>query len=404
MADGPSDRPRSQEDPRVLPRDAPLSRGAGLTFLRPSARAREDRHRRALLLGIAALLILSLAPVVGRHLAFAAHAPLTGIDHIGALCLIALHTLLMPVHAVLHLLVGGGLLYALWDRVRAWRRAHRALAPLDAATPVHGDAVWIAAQEGGVAPERVRVVAGLPIPAFTTGWLSPVVYVAGELAYGPQALPPGELTAVLAHEAAHVRRRDPLRFSVLRAMARTLFWIPALRDLAEDVADEAEVHADNAAAATTDPLTVASAIVALAAWRSPAAFVLGGTWTGDVVGFVRSDLLDRRVRRLAGEDTKPRSRVTRRSLAGAALVLGLAWVSGIVDVHPLSGQAPAHVGVPHAEHCDHRELTALAHLFCRWDARGGWITPGGIDCPHRSPTTVGSAPLGAAPFSAAAPG
>ena len=187
-------------------------------------------------------------------------------------------------------------------------------------------------------------------------------------------------------------------------MERTLVWIPALRGLAEDGADEAEVHADNAAAATTDPLTVASAIVALAAWRSPAVVVPGGTWTGDVVGFVRSDLLDRRVRRLAGEDTTPSSRVTRRSLAGAALVLGLAWVSGIVDAHPLSGQTPAHVGVPNAEHCDHTELTALAHLFCRWDARGGWITPGGVDCPHRSPSAVGSAPFGSAPFSTATAG
>ena len=387
------------ERPARRSADAALTGGRGATFLRPSARAREDRHRRVLLLGIAALLMLSLTPVVGRHLAFAAHAPLTGIDHIGALCLIALHTLFVPVHVGLHLLVAGGLLYALWDRGRAWHRARRALAPLDGSPPLPGDAVWAAAHAAGLAPDRVRVVVGLPTPAFTTGWLAPLVYVARELADGPRALTADELVAVLAHEAAHVRRRDPLRFSVLRAMARTLFWMPALRGLADDVADEAEVHADDSAAAATDPLTVASAIVALAAWRPPQVVVAGGPWTEDVVGFVRPDLLDRRVRRLAGEDTTPSSRVTRRSLAGAALVLALAWVSGIVDVHPLPGQTPAHAGVPAAEHCDHPALTAFAHLFCRRDAVGGWITPGGVDCPHRDrvavQTTRGpAAPLG----------
>ncbi|HEY0777356.1 MAG TPA: hypothetical protein VGD56_05250, partial [Gemmatirosa sp.] len=65
-----------------------------LGFLRPTARTREHRHRRALLLGIAALLLLSLTPVLGEHLFGAARGPLTGIDHLGALCLVALHLLL----------------------------------------------------------------------------------------------------------------------------------------------------------------------------------------------------------------------------------------------------------------------------------------------------------------------
>ena len=37
----------------------------------------------------------------------------------------------------------------------------------------------------------------------------------------------------VAHEGAHVRRYDPLRFSLLRAMACALFWLPALRRLAD---------------------------------------------------------------------------------------------------------------------------------------------------------------------------
>jgi Zn-dependent protease with chaperone function len=372
---------------------------AAPTYLRASARAREHRHRRALLLGLAAALLLSLAPVVGRHLIGAAHQPLTGIDHVGAVCLVALHLLLAPVHQALHLLLGAGVAYAAWDRLRAWRRARRALAPLDGAAPAVGDAFWTAAESAGLDPARLRVVAGLPSPAFTAGWRSPVVYVARELAEGARRLPAAELAAVIAHERAHVVRRDPLRFSVLRAVAKTLFWIPGLRGLADDVADEAEIRADDAAAAVVGPLTLASALVALGAWRLPAGpfgepapdYTVGFAARARVaargVPFVRHDLLDRRVRRLAGEDTTPASRVTRRSVAGAALALGVVWASGLVDVHDLPHDAVAGGGVDiaHAAHCHHLRTPALSHLFCRIGATGGWITPGGTDCPHRGP-------------------
>jgi Zn-dependent protease with chaperone function len=337
---------------------------------------------------MAALLLLTLAPVVGRHLIGAAHQPLTGIDHVGAVCLVALHLLLAPVHAALHLVVAAGLAYAAWDRARAWRRARRVLAPLDPVAPAPGDAFWQAAEAAGLDPARLRVVAGLPSPAFTAGWRSPVVYVARELAEGARRLAPGELTAVVAHERAHVARRDPLRFSLLRAVAKTLFWIPGLRGLADDVADEAEIRADDAAAAAVDPLTLASALVALAGWRSPGGLA-GGRAPGDgpdyAVGFVRGDLLDRRVRRLAGEDTTPASRVTGRSLAGTAVALAVVWASGLVDVHdlPHDDGAIAAAHVEHAAHCHHLRTPAVSHVFCRAGATGGWITPGGIDCPHR---------------------
>jgi Zn-dependent protease with chaperone function len=354
---------------------------------------------------MAAVMLFSLAPVVGRHLIGAAHEPLTGIDHVGAVCLVALHLLLAPVHEALHVLLAVGFGYALWDRARAWRGARRALAPLDGATPVPGDAFWAAADAVDLDPARLRVVAGLPSPAFTAGWRSPVVYVARELVEGPRRLPPAELAAVLAHERAHVARRDPLRFSVLRAVATTLFWVPGLRGLADDVADEAEIEADDAAAAAVGPLTLASALVALAAWRAPTGAVttgLGGAAPDYAVGFasagataggptprgvpfVRHDLLDRRVRRLAGEDTTPASRVTRRSLAGAALALAVVWTSGIVDVHDLPHDASGVVVVDdaHGAHCHHLRLSAISHLFCRAGATGGRVTAGGSDCPHR---------------------
>ena len=107
----------------------------------------------------------------------------------------------------------------------------------------------------------MRVVSGLPTPAFTVGWLRPRVYVDAALA---GLLTADELAAVLAHEEAHVARRDPLRLSALRFLACTLFFLPALRRLAADAADEAEIAADDRAAGLAGagaPLALASAIV-----------------------------------------------------------------------------------------------------------------------------------------------
>ncbi|HEY0777773.1 MAG TPA: M56 family metallopeptidase, partial [Gemmatirosa sp.] len=263
--------------------------------------------------------------------------------------------------------------------------------PLGGVRPTPGDAFWTAARGAGVPAHRLRVVDGLPTPAFTAGWFAPRIYVARALADGPQRLAPDALTAVLAHEGAHLRRRDPLRFSALRAVAQTLFWLPALRALADGAADEAEVRADDAAAAATDPLTLAGALVALAAWRTGGhGDGLAAAYPGYAVGFVRADLLDRRVRRLAGEDTMPAARVSRRSLAGAALALSVVWAAGVVDVHALprdtmamSAQDGASANAA-ALHCFHQHASALTHLFCRWGRHGGWITTGGSDCPHRA--------------------
>lgn len=319
------------------------------SYLPPSLAAREQRHRRAVLLGIGALLVLAMSPVVGHPLARGTDALFAGRDHVGALCLIALHFLLEPVHRLIHGLFAVGLAYAAWDRARAWRSLRRVLGTVHSEVPARGGAVHACALRAGVDPQSVRVVPGLPVPAFTAGWARPRIYVAGEL---ERVLGPDELTAVLAHEGAHVRRRDPLRLSLLRATACTLFWLPALRCLADDFADEAEIRADDAAARDR-PLALASALLALARWPRPDATPAAG------VGFNERDLLERRVRRLAGVESPPRSHVTRGRVASAACALALVWITGTVTAHPLPGP-----GEGHGAHCEHGGLTALGHLFC----------------------------------------
>lgn len=334
----------------------------------------EQSHRRAVLYAVVSLLVLSTSPVFAHHLALGVHSLLGGVDHLGAFCLTALHLLLAPVHYAFHVVLGLGLAYAVWDRWRAWRSGVRALAPLDAVVPAPGDPFWQAAEEAGIDPGRIRLVHGLPCPALTIGTLRPLIYVARELVV---ELTPDELASVLAHEGAHLVRRDPLRLSLLRFLACTFFWMPALRRLADDMADEAEILADDRAARGR-PLVLATAILALARWPS------AGRVADDSVAFVDSsgpDLLDRRIRRLAGELVGARSHVTRRSMAGALAALSLAWTSGLLMVHPL----PAPVASELSAHCEHRAESAVRHLFCL----GEPLTRLAPECPH----DTGRAPL-----------
>jgi Zn-dependent protease with chaperone function len=330
---------------------------------------REHARHRVTLVAIGLLLILGTSPVYVHHLFSLGGAQLlAGMDHLGALCLTALHLLLQPVHRLFHVVIVAGVAYAVWDRLRAWRSLRRTLSLLEQRAPAAGDHFWHACTEAAVNPRRVRVVAGLPNPAFSVGLLAPRIYLAEELG---QRLTPDQLRAVITHEGAHVRRHDPLRHFLLRLLACTLFWIPALRRLEEDVRDEAEVLADDFAAGA-QPFVLASAILALADWSS----------TLDrralAVGFQRDELLERRIRRLAGEKIPVRSHVTRRSVVSAAFALSLVWSSGVLMAHPLPNAAHAS-GV--APHCDHHGESAFMHLFCLGSP---FTRARHHDCPHRA--------------------
>ena len=336
--------PAVTERPAVLP---PLVR-------------REQRHRRRVLLSLAVLLVLSISPVVGHHLIGAVPWISASQQHLGVLCLVALHHLLEPVHTVFHTLLYAGIAFAAFDRLRAALRNAHIMRALPLETPSVGGAVHLAASKAGLSAGRVRVVDGLPNPAFTTGWWHPKVYVARELS---QRLTPDELVAVLAHEAEHVRRRDPLRLFALRALAGVLFWLPTIRRLADDLSDEAEITADDAAA-RQHALPLASAILRLAGANVDA--------TEPAVGFQRTDLMARRIRRLAGEDASVGTHVSSASIGAAGTALVMAWASGLMVLHPL---VPA--GDP-LSHCEHRGSWAITHLICPGLQA---VSPSGL-CPH----------------------
>ncbi|MEP7345114.1 MAG: M56 family metallopeptidase [Gemmatimonadaceae bacterium] len=326
---------------------------------------REQSHRRAALLGVAILLVLSTSPVFGHHITGSASRLLAGHDHLWSMCLVAIHLLLAPVHGLFHILIIAGIGYAVWDRLRAWQRLRATLGALQSATPELYGPLFVAARTVGLDPSAVRVVHGLPSPAFTAGWWRPVVYVAGDL---PDRLTVAELAAVLGHEAAHVVRHDPLRLSLLRFLGCLLFWMPALRRLAADLADEAEIQADDEAAKER-PLVLASAILALA---SGGASLRAPSSTS---GFQSPDLIERRIHRLTGGEGAVGTHVTRRSLVSAVAALTLVWVSGLVVAHPLPAATPTHA---FADHCEHHHASAFSHLFCLRAAHRA----SGAPCPH----------------------
>ncbi|HXG71550.1 MAG TPA: M56 family metallopeptidase [Gemmatimonadaceae bacterium] len=345
----------------------------------PPLLEKEHQHRRILLIAISTMLVLGTSPVFGHHLAAGMGELLAGRHHIFSLCLVALHLLLAPVHDLFHILIVGGALYATWDRVRAFGALRSALGQASSNRVRLAGPLLVAARVAGVHPSRLRVVDGLPNPAFTAGFWRPRIFVAASL---PEILDGPQLASVLAHEKAHMDRRDPLRLSLLRFLACTLFFLPALRRLADDVADEAEIAADDAAA-QGGALQLASAIMAFIEhrdlFRPPEEMPAYAA-----VGFQRDDLLERRVRRLLGEAAPVKSHVTRRSLTGAAAALSAVLISGLVMTHPLpaetSNTTDTHGHPSHSSHCVHHNGLPFKHLFCL----GGGIPVSAV-CPHANP-------------------
>jgi hypothetical protein len=89
--------------------------------------------------------------------------------------------------------------------------------------------------------------------AFTWGFLRPRTAISRGML---ELLPPRELAAVLAHEAWHRRRRDPLRLLLMRTLAGAFWFLPTSRPLLTGYELALELAADEAALrdAGRDPL------------------------------------------------------------------------------------------------------------------------------------------------------
>ncbi|WP_157745371.1 M56 family metallopeptidase [Nocardiopsis gilva] len=147
------------------------------------------------------------------------------------------------------------------------RRDDRALraAVRGRSRPADGGLAAVAARHG--LADRV-VVVDEPRPyAFTFGMLRPRVAVSRSLL---DNLEPGEVAAVLAHEAAHVRGRDPLKTLLARLATSRGLYLPPLRDLSARFTRGRELAADRSAVAACGVRPVVGALLRSAtppAWR-----------------------------------------------------------------------------------------------------------------------------------------
>jgi hypothetical protein len=83
-----------------------------------------------------------------------------------------------------------------------------------------------------------------------------------------QALAPGQLDAVLAHERAHLTWRHHRLLAMARISRRALPFLPLMRDAEAQVERLVELHADDMATQARDPASLATALVVLAASAS----------------------------------------------------------------------------------------------------------------------------------------
>jgi Zn-dependent protease with chaperone function len=84
-----------------------------------------------------------------------------------------------------------------------------------------------------------------------------------------QALGPAQLSAVLAHERAHLAGRHHGLLALARISRLVLPFLPLMRDADAQVARLVEMHADDAAVKASDPRSLATALVVLATGTSP---------------------------------------------------------------------------------------------------------------------------------------
>lgn len=174
----------------------------------------------------------------------------------------------------------------------------------------------LVARAGLARPVALRASALVPSP-LVIGYFTPVILLPLSVASG---LRPAELEMVLAHELAHILRRDYL-FNFVQTLAETVFFYhPAVWFLAAVLHAERENCCDDLAAQLGgNPRQLARALAALAALTAEAAplprltLAAGG----------RRDSLLGRVRRLAYGRPAPTTGLWPATLALLVLSLGL---------------------------------------------------------------------------------
>jgi beta-lactamase regulating signal transducer with metallopeptidase domain len=155
-----------------------------------------------------------------------------------------------------------------------------------------------------------------PVAYCVPGRPAAIVLTSGALA----VLEPAQLTAVLAHERAHLAGRHHVLTGLTRALSACLPGVPLFTQGAEEVARLAEMCADDAAVRRSGRPILATALLAMGTGTAVPAAVLTGTALAAAARAVTA-----RVQRLL--DPPGRARHARYGLALAAVTLLL--VTGV---------------------------------------------------------------------------
>jgi beta-lactamase regulating signal transducer with metallopeptidase domain len=147
------------------------------------------------------------------------------------------------------LMVAGRLLAGLF-MLRRWTRDAR-----DVTCPQ-----WLAAFDRARGDERVRLMVSDALPSpLSWGWRRPVILI------DPDTLDePGEADAILAHELAHVARRDWPALIATRIAAAVFWFNPLVWLLEREIVQQAEEAADCEAAAHVEPARYAQTLLSWA--------------------------------------------------------------------------------------------------------------------------------------------
>lgn len=237
-------------------------------------------------------------------------------------------TIESPLRAVVLAFLVGSLLWALsrlaLSLFAGWRVGRRAARYQAGRFPVVDRALESTPE---IEPGRIRILLSAAPEGFTLGLIRPKICLSEGLL---RSLTEPELEAVLRHENAHARARDPLWLAVVRFLSDFLWFLPISRILAGAFSELAEEGADGAAvSAGSDSLELASAIVKTAGGGS------GGPRLAPALGGLA--LVERRVERLLGRQQSVPSRVPWGP--GLASTLMIAVVLGVLIGPPTSTMA-----------------------------------------------------------------
>jgi hypothetical protein len=144
------------------------------------------------------------------------------------------------------------------------------------------------------------------------------------------SLTDSELGAVLAHERAHLRSRDPLKNLLARAIPARHFYLPGLSNLRRRFTAGRELAADRAALEDQDTGALAGALLKVTE---------GPTWTkAPAAAMATSALLDVRIAQLetGAEPHLPASGAVAAGTAGGVLAFAAAAVwSAMIVAHAM---------------------------------------------------------------------